>query len=350
MKKILNKKLSYNFNFHIKLTFGLTIYLLLSSIFLLSCTTVKNNSTLKSYDKNLANFKYPYQVSHFKFKSQNQNLKMAYMELNASSPKVVVLLHGKNFSGFYWERIANDLVKKGYRVVIPDQIGFGKSSKPKNYQYSFYNLSLNTKKLLNNLKVKQAIIVGHSMGGMLATHFSYLYPDVVKKIILVNPIGLEPYLQYVEYKDPSFFYNIELNKTAEKVKNYQQKNYYDGKWKAEYNKLIEPTLGQLKGSDWPLIAWNNALTYGPIFSEGITDKFGYINKDIVLIIGTRDKTGPGRNWKKPGVNYKLGQYNQLGKKLSKRYNNIKLYELDGLGHMPQFENYERFKKVFYPHF
>ena len=49
---------------------------------------------------------------------------MRYMDIgDKNADKVIVLLHGKNFSGYYWERIANDLLKRKYRVVIPDQIG-----------------------------------------------------------------------------------------------------------------------------------------------------------------------------------------------------------------------------------
>lgn len=275
---------------------------------------------------------------------------MAYMDLNKDSSKVALLLHGKNFSGYYWERIAKDLVKKGYRVVIPDQIGFGKSSKPEFYSYSFYSLALNTKGLLDTLGIKKVTVVGHSMGGMLATHFTYLYQDYVEKMVLVNPIGLEPYLKYVQYKDSQFFYEMELKKTPEKFKAYQKKNYYDGKWKRDYDALLEAFSGQMRGEDWPLVAWNNALTYGPIFSEDITTKFKDIKNPVVLVIGTRDRTGPGRFWKKPGVKVKLGQYQNLGKKAHKLFPNSKLYELKGLGHMPQFEDYERFSNVFFRHF
>ena len=89
------------------------------------------------YDHELNGFDYPFEVSSYELASQNQKLEMRYMDVGEqSSEKVIVLLHGKNFSGYYWERIAKDLVEKGYRVIIPDQIGFGKSSKPKAYQYS----------------------------------------------------------------------------------------------------------------------------------------------------------------------------------------------------------------------
>ncbi len=320
--------------------------LILSLLSFLSFGATKYNAELDGYD-------YPFKVESFKFSSQNQDLKMAYMDLKpekVNKDKVVVLLHGKNFAGYYFERIANDLQDAGYRVIIPDQIGFGKSSKVKAYQFSFYQFAFNTKLLMDSLGIEKFDVVGHSMGGMLATHMTYLYPKTVNKLILINPIGLEPYLKYVEFKDPAFFYDIEKKKTAAKMREYQKKNYYDGKWSERYEKLLIPHVGQLNGEDWDLVSWNSALTYGPIFNEDITSKMSEIKNKVFLVIGTRDQTGPGRSWKKPGVNHKLGDYKKLAKRTFKRFPSAKLYELKGLGHMPQFEDYKKFSSVFYPIF
>ncbi len=325
------------------------ILIIINLFFLLSCTTTKKEY---EFDKNLTGYNYPFKVQVFKFKSQKQTLAMAYGDLgNKKSQKIALLLHGKNFSGFYWDKIANDLVKMNYRVIIPDQIGFGKSSKPENYDFSFSQLALNTKKLLDHLKIKKYQIVGHSMGGMLAVHLAYLDETNVNSITLVNPIGLEDYSKYVLYKDPDFFYQNEVNKTVQQFRSYQQKNYYDGKWSNQYEQLLAPFKGWRSGPDWSLIAWNNALTYGPIFSEEIVSKLSRIKIPTTLILGTRDRTGPGRGWKKLGVTRKLGLYQKLGKDImSTNPKFIKLIELDGLGHMPQFEDYSRFSDVFYPLF
>ncbi|MBK1831235.1 alpha/beta hydrolase [Verrucomicrobiaceae bacterium R5-34] len=299
------------------------------------------------FDKELTSFQYPFEVSTFKLKSQNQELDMRYMDVgDKSADKVIVLLHGKNFSGYYWERIAKDLVKKDYRVIIPDQIGFGKSSKPRTYQFSLRQLALNTKKLLDSLKLEKYDVVGHSMGGMVATTFVVDYPQAVNKFILINSIGLESYAKYVQFKDIDFFYQNELGKTLEKARAYQRKNYYDGKWSEEYEKLLIPTKGQIAGDDWEIVAWNNALTYGPIFSENIVEKFPQVTSKTYIINGTRDTTGPGRGWKKEGVTRTLGDYQKLGKHTQKLIKGSKLYELEGLGHMPQYEDYARFNKVF----
>jgi pimeloyl-ACP methyl ester carboxylesterase len=300
------------------------------------------------YNKELDGFKYPFEVNTHKFNSQNQDLKMRYMDIGEKdAQKVIVLLHGKNFSGYYWESVAKDLLKKNYRVIIPDQIGFGKSSKPDYYQYSFGQLALNTKTLLDSLKIAKLDLVGHSMGGMLATTFAVNYPKSVNKLILINPIGLEDYGKYVEFKDVNFFYKRELAKTLDKARNYQKKNYYDGKWSSEYEKLLIPLKGMLAGEDWKIVAWNNALTYGPIFSENIVDRFSQVTSETFLIIGTRDKTGPGRGWLKEGVTIKLGEYKKLGINANNLIKGSKLIELDGLGHMPQYENYNLFINSFY---
>mgnify|MGYP002383551785 CR=1 FL=1 len=78
---------------------------------------------------------YPYPVRYFSLAVENQNVKMAYMDVPASSSgsaaKTVLLLHGKNFNGYYWKDVIAGLKAKGYRVIVPDQLGWGKSDKPK---------------------------------------------------------------------------------------------------------------------------------------------------------------------------------------------------------------------------
>lgn len=322
------------------------LLLVLLSLSLVSCASSKKIS----FDSELSEFKYPHKVNTFDFTSQRQDLQMRYMDIGSENEKTVVLLHGKNFSGYYWEKIMNELKKKDYRVIVPDQIGFGKSTKPENYQYSFAQLATNTHALLKSLNIKKYTVVGHSMGGMLAVHMSTMFKTEVEKLVLVNPIGLETYLDLVEFKDPEFFYGNEKKKTVEMFRNYQKKNYYDGDWNESYEELLTPFKGWKNGGDWELVAWNNALTYSPIFSDDIVEKFSKVSAPMYLINGTRDTTGPGRNWKRPGVTKKMGNYKKLGKAIKKKNRKLKLIELKGLGHMPQYEDYDTFAKVFYPIF
>lgn len=299
------------------------------------------------YDARLTGYSYPFKANVFRFQSQNKPLEMVYMHLpGKNTGKVAVLFHGKNFNGAYWEDTARLLMQKGYSVLMPDQIGFGKSSKPLDYQYSFSALAHNTRMLMASLRIKQAVIVGHSMGGMLATRFALDYPEAAEKLILVNPIGLENYLQFVEYRDVGFFYANELKRTSEKIKDYQRKNYYDGEWNARYDALTMPLVGQINGPDWNTLAFVNALTYDMIFTQPVVEEFKDLKVQTVLILGTRDRTGPGRNWMKAGVDYELGRYDMLGQRIQKRNSSISLYELEGLGHLPHIEDFGQFSAVF----
>ncbi|MDK2963238.1 MAG: hypothetical protein PWQ29_632 [Verrucomicrobiota bacterium] len=300
-----------------------------------------------TYDARLTGYAYPFRVEFYSVSSQGKSLEMAYMYLEGDKNKpVVTLLHGKNFNGAYWAQTARWLQDQGYSILIPDQIGFGKSSKPVDYQFSFAALATNTRKLMDELNIRKSIVVGHSMGGMLASRFALLYPDRTQKLILVNPIGLENYLQYVQYKDVDFFYRNELGQTAETIRRYQQKNYYDGTWSKTYAAWTYPLIGWAQGPDKDQLAKVSARTYDMIFTQPTVTEFPNIQVPTALILGTRDRTGPGRGWKRDGVDYELGRYDRLGRQVIKLIPQATLYELPGLGHLPQIEDFDRFKEVF----
>ncbi|HET9450177.1 MAG TPA: alpha/beta fold hydrolase, partial [Aggregicoccus sp.] len=135
-----------------------------------------------AYDAELSTYAYPFPVRFQRVQAQGQALRMAYMDVAPArgvkaNGRTVLLLHGKNFSGAYWERTARALSARGYRVVIPDQVGFGKSSKPVSFQYSLHALAAHTRALLESLGVERAAVVGHSMGGMVAVRFALLAPE-----------------------------------------------------------------------------------------------------------------------------------------------------------------------------
>jgi pimeloyl-ACP methyl ester carboxylesterase len=69
-----------------------------------------------------------------------------------------------NFGGFYFAGPIEALRKEGFRVVAPDQIGFGRSSKAI-IPYNFHDMALNSRRLLESLGIAKVSIVGHSMGG-----------------------------------------------------------------------------------------------------------------------------------------------------------------------------------------
>ena len=278
-------------------------------------------SNLQNLDSYLSTFKYPFEVHFLNLHIQNQDLKMAYMDIHSDKPnqKSILLLHGKNFNGAYWETTMRELVKNGFRVIVPDQVGFGKSSKPANFQYSFQQLANNTKILLDTLGISQTAVLGHSMGGMLATRFALMYPGTTQKLILENPIGLEDYQQMVPYQTVDKWYKSELAQDYDKIKQYQLTFYYGNKWKPEYDQWVNLLAGWTINKDYPLIAWNAALTTDMIFTQPVVHEFPLLKCPTLLIIGTRDRTALGKILHLPKCKKRWAFTTNWEKRLSKKF-------------------------------
>ena len=310
-------------------------------ILLLSPGPVKAEE-VKPLSITLENYDYPYQVEFLPLTIEGQDLRMAYMNVPPEGKDLgrsVLLLHGKNFFGAYWKETIRFLARNGYRVVIPDQLGFGKSSKP-NIHYSFHLLASNTKKLLDVLGVKEVAVVGHSMGGMLATRFALMYPEMVSHLILEDPIGLEDYRAIVPYASLEELYKAELNATEEGIRNYH-KSYY-GQWKPEYEEYASVAVRWKASGEYPRQAMSSALTYQMIYEQPVCHEFENIHAKTLLVIGQVDRTVVGKARVKKDLLASVGQYPELGRKTAKLISGSTLVELPNVGHIPHLEATERF--------
>jgi pimeloyl-ACP methyl ester carboxylesterase len=287
----------------------------------------------------LEEVRYPFPVNTLRLESQRESLEMAYMDIAPESPngRSVLLLHGKNFNGYYWQSTATALLTAGYRVVIPDQIGFGKSSKPRRYQFSFQQLALNTRALLDYLGIRTASIVGHSMGGMLAVRFALMFPDRIEKLALINPIGLEDWKRVVPYRSVDEWYAGELKVTLDQQKKYQIESYYHGDWRPEYERWVRLAAGWLNNPDYPAVAWNSALTYDMIFTQPVCYEFADLVMPTLLVVGSLDRTAIGKQWVSEEIRATLGNYPELAKKAAAEIPECRLEILEGIGHVPQIE-------------
>jgi pimeloyl-ACP methyl ester carboxylesterase len=300
--------------------------------------------SLRKLDINLENYQYPYPVHYIRLNIQQQPLLLAYMDVLPVNPngKLVLLLHGKNFNGAYWEQTAKVLSSNGYRVIIPDQVGFGKSSKPKHLQYTSQLLAQNTRAILDTLKISKAAVLGHSMGGMVATRFALMFPERTEKLILSNPIGLEDWKTKVPYAPVDKQYAKELKQDYDSMKKYQVSNYYHDTWKPEYNKWLNLLAGWTLNEDYPVIAWNAALTSDMIFTQPVCYEFKNIQSPTLLIIGQADRTAIGKEAAPAGVKETLGNYPALGRLTQRKIKNSVLVELPGVGHLPHIESFDAF--------
>ena len=293
----------------------------------------------------LERFTYPYPVQTMTTDIVGQPATMAFMDVAPPRPngRTVVLLHGKNFCGATWETTIGSLTAVGYRVLVPDQIGFCKSSKPRAAQYSFEMLALLTRQLMVSRGIAKASIVGHSLGGMLAMRFAIMYPDMVDRLVLVNPLGLTDRSEEgLPYVDLDTLWAGEKKTSYAAIKAYEQENYYHGTWKPAYDRWVWMMAGMYQGAGRDGVALAQAKTSEMIKTQPVAHEFYRITPPTTLIIGTLDRTAFGRAQTPPNLRRFLQSIPLIAPPAARQMKDASVVMLDGLGHAPQVEDPSRF--------
>jgi pimeloyl-ACP methyl ester carboxylesterase len=298
---------------------------------------------LKPLGIGLEEIDYPYPVQYFELTVENQLLRMAYMDVAPTAPangQAVVLFHGKSFDGYYWGRTIAMLAAKGYRVVVPDQLGFGKSAKPE-IRYSFDLLARNTKALLDRLGVTRAAIVGHSFGGMLAVYFARDYPETTAVLVLENPIGLEDYRSVIPPQPLATLFRTEMAQTAETYRTFMQA-FFVG-WPPAAQHYVDIFSRVLLSPEYPRWAMASALIYEMMFDEPNRQEYKFLKMPVLLIIGQSDRSVFFRRYAAPEAIKPLGNWPELGRQAVKDLSDGKLVEISGAGHVSHIEKPDEFE-------
>ncbi|WP_242098297.1 alpha/beta hydrolase [Sphingomonas sp. CROZ-RG-20F-R02-07] len=293
----------------------------------------------------LERFTYPWPVQTMTVDVVGAPVQMAFMDVAAARPngRTVVLLHGKNFCGATWEHSVRSLTDAGYRVIVPDQLGFCKSSKPRAAQYSFELLATLTHRLLESRGVTRATIVGHSFGGMLAMRYAILFPDSVERLVLVNPLGLKDRSEEgLPYVDVDTLWAGERRTSYASIKAYQQENYYHGTWKPAYDRWVWMLAGMYAGAGRDMVALAQAKTSEMVKTQPVAHELGRIAPPTTLLIGTLDRTAFGRAQTPPTLRRFLLAIPLIAPDAARQMKNAVVMPLDGLGHAPQVEDPARF--------
>ena len=112
-----------------------------------------------------------------------------YYDTKGEKP-VMICLHGMYGRAETWSDFINHYADK-YRVIAPDLRGHGRSSKPDGY-YTFGEMGEDVVELMDRLFIKQAILVGHSMGGGIAGYLAAGYPDKVQAAAILDKTATGP--------------------------------------------------------------------------------------------------------------------------------------------------------------
>ena len=296
----------------------------------------------------LEHFTYPFPVQTLTVDVVGQPATMAFMDVAPPRPngRAVVLLHGKNFCGATWETTISSLTAAGYRVLVPDQIGFCKSSKPRAAQYSFEMLAALTRRLMESRGITRASIVGNSFGGMLAMRFAIMYPEMIDRLVLVNPLGLKDRSEEgLPYVDLDTLWAAEKKTSYAAIKTYEQENYYHGTWKPAYDRWVWMMAGMYQGAGRDGVALAQAKTSEMIKTQPVAHELYRITPPTTLIVGTLDRTAFGRAQTPKNLQRFLEAIPLIAPPAARQMKDATLVRLEGMGHAPQIEDPARFDPV-----
>ncbi len=290
---------------------------------------------------------YPYEVRFLSLTMSGEPVKMAYMDISptgSANGRTAVLLHGRNFFGEYWKDTIAFLSAAGWRVLVPDQVGFGKSSKP-DIALSFHALAKNTKTLLADLGITRVDLIAHSMGCMLAVRFALMYPDAVNSLVLEGPIGLEDYRLKVPYVPREQLIAQSRAQTREGIDRFFRSYFVT--WQDRFQLYPDVAWRWTLGPEAERLHRVAASTYAMAYEQPVVYELAQLAAPTLIVVGEKDRTAIGRNLVAPEVRETLGNLPELARQACGVICNCTLVVLNDAGHIPHLEVAEYFHAVLF---
>lgn len=243
------------------------------------------------------------------------------MHVRLSGPAngpVVLLVHGGVVGGYGFENWRRPLAAAGYRVVVPDLLGYGYSDRPDvPYDKEFYNRQLT--EMLDGLRMTKPVdIVGASLGGAVVTAFAQSHPERLRSVVLLSPAGLghtqltAPALRWPVVGDWTFRVFGPSTLAGMMAKSYENTPGRDGMmaWMAEQAKYRGFAEGVLK----------TLRDYDSEWQPDTYDALGRSRLPVLAVWGTADTVHPF----------------SFTTELKRRVPQVKLVALQGKGHAITF--------------
>lgn len=237
--------------------------------------------------------------------------------LDAGSGPVVVLLHGLGGNSTNWAFNTPALAEK-FRVIVPDQVGFGQSDKPLiNYRVGTYVDFLD--KFLAELKIERATLVGNSMGGWIAALYTLKHPARVERLVLVDAAGFAPPKEF----DLNTLAGLNPSTRAE-MKQLSNLVFYNPMFKSDA--AVDVLLAQRlsAGDGYTIQRLVESIHRGDDMLDG---KLSAIKQPVLIVWGREDG---------------LTSLAREGEKFKRELPSAQFVVFDQCGHVPQVEKAAEF--------
>jgi pimeloyl-ACP methyl ester carboxylesterase len=296
----------------------------------------------------LEGYRYPFEVKYLPLSVEQHEVRLAYMDVapsGSANGRAVLLVHGRNFPASYWEPTIKVLSAAGFRVIAPDQINFGKSSKLDDVPVSFDTMAAHTRALLDHLKLERVDVVAHSMGNMAAVRFTRTFPDRVGKLVMYGPVGLEDYRFYVPPVAKERLIEQEDKLGAEAYLNQLVTTYGLTLPKEQVQPFVEIRERMKLSAEWPRWVRSFVSSYYAMWGQPVVHELPLVDKPVLLMVGTRDRTAPGRPLAAPQDRDKMGRIAERAQELAPKMRNARVEVFENVGHLIHMEAPERFHEA-----
>lgn len=303
-----------------KLKSFIPIILLLLS----ACTPYKNLTKISS----MSELKYDFPVHYAEL---NEGIRLAYID-EGKGKETILMIHGLGSYLPAWKKNIVEL-SKDYRVIAVDLPGYGKSSKaPHSGLMTFYASVIAD--LIQQLQLGPVNLAGHSMGGQISMVLALEKPELVKRLILVDPAGFEAFHagQKNWFKDVMTPNLVRLT-TVDAIETNLGSNFY--RMPADAHFMIEDRIAMRDASDFENYCLAVARSVHGMVDEPVLDKIAGIKVPTLIFFGEDDMLIPNR-YLNPGFTCKIAE---TGAGLIK---GSKLVMVPKCGHFMMFEKPEIF--------
>ncbi|PCI53963.1 MAG: alpha/beta hydrolase [Alphaproteobacteria bacterium] len=257
---------------------------------------------------------YPINIMHANRRS------FSYLDMGEG--EVVVLLHGIGSGAASWLHQFKGL-GKDYRLIAWDAPGYGTSSCLRNKEPKPDHYAAALHELLKGLRIKKATIVGHSLGALVAASFARQWPDLVHKLILVNP-ALGYGRRSKSEKQAVIQQRVDQidNLGADGIAASRAANLLSANASEDALALVQHNMRRLSGPGYKQAAC--MLAQGDLLEDA-----GHYRGPVMVICGTKDTITPPEGAKLVAATYTNGIY----------------FDLKGAGHASYIEKHYEFNKL-----
>jgi len=240
-----------------------------------------------------------------------------YMLEGADSLELIVFIHGGGVTGLeIWLKNIDYFLENGYRVLAFDLYGRGYSDRPQaEHTPSLFHQQLT--QLLERLEIREPIyLVALSMGAIISLDYHHAYPDLVKKMILIDPSASGNYKASRMLSTPVLSDFLMTAYWYPKAVENQRKEFVD-------KDLFETYSGRLSYfMNFEGYKQSNYSTWMNMLNQNRLDLVAEIDpEDLMVIYGASDPY------------FNKGQYELY----TSRFPLVTMYRIEAAGHMPQYE-------------